>query len=491
MDTSPAPIPPRRARPAGGRPLLHGPRLNLAIPARDPSPAPSARQSSLDQTITPTPVRHPSVSPPTIVPTPPSNRATPVPLLNIPRPPHSRSATPHIKLDLGALGSGSSNGTFNSRPASPTSEDETSMYNHVSYNTPTLRPPMTAGSSAASTTTTLSALSGSSSVSSLADAIKEWTIHPTDSDSDSENSSADPNGKVYCDKDFVVIERLGEGAGGSVDKVKEIATGLIWARKTIPAPSAPIQQLRRELNFLANCKHPHIVVFHGTYLSAGDSLINVLMEYCEGGSLEAVRDRMREERAAVSEKVIAKIAEGCLKGLEYLKSKNIIHRDIKPSNILLTAAGIPKLIDFGVSGELVDSYAGTFTGTSYYMAPERIQGAKYSVRSDVWSLGLTLMELARTEPIYPVDLGPIELITYIVGSQPPTLDDAAGDWSDEMKDFFRQCLCLDDSKRPSPTELLQHPWILESQKRKINLARWIQQVWQWDKPSSRPQSALQ
>ncbi|EJT97249.1 kinase-like protein [Dacryopinax primogenitus] len=343
-------------------------------------------------------------------------------------------------------------------------------------------------------------MSGASSISSLADAIKEWTIHPVESDgSDSESAIGETTDKVYSDADFEVISRLGEGAGGSVDKVREIATGLIWARKTIPAPSAPVQQLRRELNFLSNCKHPHIVVFHGAYLSANDSLINVLMEYCEGGSLEAVRDRMREERARMSEKVIAKIAEGCLKGLQYLKSKNIIHRDIKPSNILLTVAGVPKLIDFGVSGELVDSYAGTFTGTSYYMAPERIQGAKYSVKSDVWSLGLTLMELARSEPIYPVDLGPIELITYIVSSKPPSLDD--GDWSDDMKDFFNQwqahflypshqsltgivnSLAVDPANRPSPTELLHHPWIVESSKRKINLARWIQQVWQWDSSS--------
>jgi len=313
---------------------------------------------------------------------------------------------------------------------------------------------------------------------------------PSDSDGEDPETTADLPNKLFCDKDFEVISRLGEGAGGSVDKVREIATGQIWARKTIPAPSAPVQQLRRELNFLSSCRHPHIVIFHSAYLSAGDSLINVLMEYCEGGSLEAVRDRMREERAAVSEKVIAKIAEGCLLGLEYLRSEKIIHRDIKPSNILLTRAGVVKLIDFGVSGELVDSYAGTFTGTSYYMAPERIQGAKYSVRSDVWSLGLTLMELTRAEPIYPHDLGPIELITYIVKSEPPQLDDSGGDWSDEMKDFFRLCLSVDDVKRPSPRELLQHPWMLESQKRKLNLGKWIQQVWQWDQPTSRPQSAL-
>lgn len=92
------------------------------------------------------------------------------------------------------------------------------------------------------------------------------------------------------------------------------------------------------------------------------------MEYCEGGSLDAVYKHIKQRNGRTGEKVLGKIAESVLHGLVYLHDRKIIHRDIKPSNILITKSGQIKLCDFGVSGELVNSHAGTFTGTSYYMA---------------------------------------------------------------------------------------------------------------------------
>ena len=131
-----------------------------------------------------------------------------------------------------------------------------------------------------------------------------------------------------------------------------------------------------------------------------------------------------------------------LRGLDYLHERRIIHRDIKPSNILLTKSGICKLCDFGVSGELVDSLAGTFTGTSYYMAPERIEGKEYNINSDVWSLGLTLHEVAHLRFPYPPEgenehLTPIELVHLIVrGDVPVMKDDESVVWSQNIKDFM-------------------------------------------------------
>jgi len=173
-----------------------------------------------------------------------------------------------------------------------------------------------------------------------------------------------------------------------------------------------------------------------------------------------------------------------VQGLAYLHSKKTIHRDIKPSNILISREGIVKLCDFGVSGELVDSLAGTFTGTSFYMAPERICGHEYTIRSDVWSTGISLLELAQNRFPFPSDLGPIELMMYITTGEPPRLENEPGvQWSDDMKDFIKQALTVDSLTRPTPKDMLAHPWIVNVMKQDVHMARWIREVWNWQKPS--------
>jgi len=169
-----------------------------------------------------------------------------------------------------------------------------------------------------------------------------------------------------------------------------------------------------------------------------------------------------------------------------LHDRKIIHRDIKPSNILVARDGVIKLADFGVSGELVNSFAGTFTGTSYYMAPERIQGAKYTITSDVWSLGLTILEVAMNRFPFPPEgeppLGPIELLTYIVRMDvPPLVDDEAEGvkWTKSIRDFINLSLDKDPATRPTPQKLLEHKWIKKSEGRSTDLANWIKMVWGW------------
>ena len=173
------------------------------------------------------------------------------------------------------------------------------------------------------------------------------------------------------------------------------------------------------------------------------------MEYCEGGSLHGIYEQVKSRGGRTGEKVLGKVAFGVLNGLTYLHGHRIIHRDIKPSNILLCRDGQVKLCDFGVSGEFgTRGDATTFIGTSYYMAPERITGQSYTITSDVWSLGVTLLEVAQHRFPFPADgsemqpkAGLIDLLTYIVSQPIPKLQDEPEKkvkWSSNFK-YFIEC----------------------------------------------------
>jgi len=177
--------------------------------------------------------------------------------------------------------------------------------------------------------------------------------------------------------------------------------------------------------------------------------ISIAMEFCEGGSLDSVYREVKRLGGRTGEKVLGKVAEGVLNGLTYLHGHRIMHRDIKPSNILLCRNGQVKLCDFGVSGEFgTKGDADTFIGTSYYMAPERITGKSYTITSDVWSLGVTVLEVAQHRFPFPADgteaqpkAGLIELLSYIVTQPIPKLKDEPENdvkWSDSFK-YFIEC----------------------------------------------------
>jgi len=294
---------------------------------------------------------------------------------------------------------------------------------------------------------------------------------------------------TWSDDVLEEIERLGEGAGGAVHKVKDKRTGTTMARKTITTREAPMKQLLREISIISSTKHVNIIQFYGAYMSPSSSEVKILMDLCEGGSLESVGKRIKERGAIVGEMIAGRLAEGVLQGLAYLHIKKTIHRDIKPSNILLSREGIVKLCDFGVSGELVNSLALTFTGTSFYMAPERICGHEYTIRSDVWSTGISLLELVQNRFPFPNDLPPIELMMYITTGEPPRLEDEPGvNWSDDMKDFIKQTLIVDALTRPTPKDMLAHPWIVNVMKQDVPMARWIHQVWDWPGRPPKPPS---
>ncbi|EOO02244.1 putative map kinase kinase mkk1 ssp32 protein [Phaeoacremonium minimum UCRPA7] len=295
------------------------------------------------------------------------------------------------------------------------------------------------------------------------------------------------------EKRIVELGSLGEGAGGAVTRAMLKGGKTVFALKVIttnPDPDVK-KQIVRELGFNKECASEHICRYYGAFVDPQTATISIAMEFCEGGSLDSIYKEVKRLGGRTGEKVLGKIAEGVLRGLTYLHSKKIIHRDIKPSNILLCRNGEVKLCDFGVSGDFgTKGEANTFIGTSYYMAPERITGQSYTITSDVWSTGVTLLEVAQHRFPFPADgtemqprAGLIDLLTYIVRQAIPKLKDEPDAnifWSDNFKYFIECCLEKEPSRRASPWRMLEHPWMVEMRSKRVNMARYLAQVWGWD-----------
>jgi serine/threonine protein kinase len=194
------------------------------------------------------------------------------------------------------------------------------------------------------------------------------------------------------------------------------------------------------------------------YTSVLLTWVKIIMEYCGSGS---VADVMKITESLLNEEQISYVIKGTLLGLAYLHKERKIHRDVKAGNILLNEKGEIKLADFGVSGQISDNMAKrkTVTGTPFWMAPEVIQEVGYDFKADIWSLGITLIELAEGAPPYS-DMHPMRAIFMIPSKPPPTLEDNDEvEWSKEMKDFLAKCLTKDPDQRPTAEQLLQHAWI--------------------------------
>ncbi|KAJ5678979.1 MAP kinase kinase MKK2/SSP33 [Penicillium macrosclerotiorum] len=293
-------------------------------------------------------------------------------------------------------------------------------------------------------------------------------------------------------KKIVELGSLGEGAGGAVTRCKLKEGKTVFALKIITTDPNPDvkKQIVRELNFNKDCASDHICRYYGAFMDKSTGTISIAMEFCEGGSLDSIYREVKKLGGRTGEKVLGKVAEGVLNGLTYLHSRKIIHRDIKPSNILLCRDGQVKLCDFGVSGEFgTKGDANTFIGTSYYMAPERITGQSYTITSDVWSLGVTLLEVAQHRFPFPADgtemqprAGLIDLLTYIVRQPIPKLKDEPDNnirWSDNFKYFIECCLEKEPPRRATPWRMLDHPWMQDMRNKKVNMANFVKQVWDW------------
>lgn len=281
-------------------------------------------------------------------------------------------------------------------------------------------------------------------------------------------------------EDLEVLKELGSGNGGTVSKVRHVVTGTIMARKVIHVEAKKEMRRRivRELQIMYECNSQFIVNFYGAFLSESNDVI-MCMEYMDVGAL----DRVSRVFGPVRVDVLGKIAEATLGGLTYLYTKHhIMHRDIKPSNILVNSKGDIKLCDFGVSGELINSVADTFVGTSTYMAPERIQGQKYTVKSDVWSFGLTIMELAigkfpfdASEQLSDGDVAPqgiLDLLQQIVFEPAPKLPKSEA-FPSILEDMIQKCLAKDPAERPTPQQLYeQEPFVQAAKRTPVDLREW-------------------
>ncbi|KAI9785068.1 MAG: Protein kinase C signaling pathway involved MAPKK protein [Peltula sp. TS41687] len=295
------------------------------------------------------------------------------------------------------------------------------------------------------------------------------------------------------DKRIIELGSLGEGAGGAVTRCMLKGGQTVFALKIITTDPNPDvkKQIVRELNFNKDCTSEYICRYYGAFMDNSTGTISIAMEFCEGGSLDSIYREVKKLGGRTGEKVLGKVAEGVLNGLTYLHGQKIIHRDIKPSNILLCRNGQVKLCDFGVSGEFgTKGDANTFIGTSYYMAPERITGQSYTITSDVWSLGVTLLEVAQHRFPFPADgtgemqprAGLIDLLTYIVRQPIPKLKDEPENgirWSENFRYFVECCLEKEPPRRATPWRMLDHPWMVEMKAKKVNMAHFLREVWDW------------
>uniref|UniRef100_A0AAQ4RH40 non-specific serine/threonine protein kinase n=1 Tax=Gasterosteus aculeatus aculeatus TaxID=481459 RepID=A0AAQ4RH40_GASAC len=252
---------------------------------------------------------------------------------------------------------------------------------------------------------------------------------------------------------FDVLEKLGEGSYGSVFKAIHKESGQVVAIKQVPVES-DLQEIIKEISIMQQCDSPYVVKYYGSYFKNTD--LWIVMEYCGAGS---VSDIIRLRNKTLTEDEIATILKSTLKGLEYLHFMRKIHRDIKAGNILLNTEGHAKLADFGVAGQLTDTMAkrNTVIGTPFWMAPEVIQEIGYNCVADIWSLGITSIEMAEGKPPY-ADIHPMRAIFMIPTNPPPTFRKPEL-WSDDLTDFVKKCLVKNPEQRATATQLLQHPFI--------------------------------
>lgn len=252
---------------------------------------------------------------------------------------------------------------------------------------------------------------------------------------------------------FDIICKLGEGSYGSVYKALHKESDQILAIKQVPVDT-DLQEIIKEISIMQQCDSPYVVKYYGSYFKNTD--LWIVMEYCGAGS---VSDIMRLRKKTLSEDEISTILSDTLKGLEYLHLRRKIHRDIKAGNILLNSEGHAKLADFGVAGQLTDTMAkrNTVIGTPFWMAPEVIEEIGYDCVADIWSLGITALEMAEGKPPYG-EIHPMRAI-FMIPTKPPPSFREPDRWSPEFIDFVSLCLVKNPEDRATATDLLQHEFI--------------------------------
>nr|XP_046266036.1 serine/threonine-protein kinase 10 [Scatophagus argus] len=257
-----------------------------------------------------------------------------------------------------------------------------------------------------------------------------------------------------------ILGELGDGAFGKVYKARNKETGALAAAKQIETKCEDeLEDYMVEIDILAKCDHRYIVKLLDAFYH--DNTLWIMIEFCPGGAVDAT---MLELDRGLTEPQIKVVCRQMLEALVYLHSMKIIHRDLKAGNILLMLDGDIKLADFGVSAKNNKTLQrrDSFIGTPYWMAPEVVmcetmKDSPYDYKADIWSLGITLIELAQIEPPHH-ELNPMRVLLKIAKSEPPTLEQPQK-WSREFKDFLKKALDKNPETRPSATQLLEHPFV--------------------------------
>ncbi|XP_022317137.1 dual specificity mitogen-activated protein kinase kinase 4-like isoform X2 [Crassostrea virginica] len=287
----------------------------------------------------------------------------------------------------------------------------------------------------------------------------------------------------FTSDDLEEIEEIGRGNYGTVTKMIHKESGTVMAVKRIRSTVDEKEQkeLLMDLDVVMRSNDcPFIVQFYGALFKEGDCWICVEM-------MDISLDKFYKYifnvlQSTIPEEILGKITVATVKALNYLKENlKIIHRDVKPSNILLDRKGNIKLCDFGISGQLVDSIAKSRdAGCRPYMAPERIDprasSRGYDIRSDVWSLGITLMELATGKFPYPKWNSVFDQLTQVVQGPAPQLKSTEGRFSDEFLNFLNTCLTKDEKQRPKYAKLLEHPFIKRYSELEVDIASYVVKI---------------
>lgn len=282
-------------------------------------------------------------------------------------------------------------------------------------------------------------------------------------------SLKDPFVAELFDKDdpekiFVDLREIGHGSFGAVYYARNAASNEVVAIKKMSfsgkQSAEKWQDILKEVRFLCQLKHENTIDYKGCHLKEHTAWL--VMEYCLGSA----SDIIEVHKKPLKEEEIASICQDGLQGLEYLHSAGRIHRDVKAGNILLTEGGRVKLADFGSASMACP--ANSFVGTPYWMAPEVILAmdeGQYDGKVDVWSLGITCIELAERKPPY-FNMNAMSALYHIAQNEAPCLS-TTYEWSDEFRQFVVHCLHKEPVERPTAAALLKHPFIVKPRSQRV------------------------